>query len=76
MDETLTEKLSRLKDLHQDRIRIQREEEALAADLATSSVRGVRTAMAAALGVTLEALRQRYGTVPSVTDAVRSTVEQ
>lgn len=66
MDETLEEKLTRLASLHQDRVRIQREEEALAAELATSSVRGVRTRMAAALGVSLEALRQRYGTVPSV----------
>jgi hypothetical protein len=66
MDETLEEKLARLANLHQDRVRIQREEEALAAELATSSVRGVRTRMAAALGVSLEALRQRYGTVPSV----------
>jgi len=67
MDETIEEKLERLKELRQDRVRLQREEEALAAELATSSVRGVRTAMASALGVTLEALRQRYGTVPSVT---------
>ncbi|MGW2520421.1 hypothetical protein ACWC09_26100 [Streptomyces sp. NPDC001617] len=74
MDETLEEKLARLKELHQDRMRKQREEEALAAELATSSVRGVRTAMAEALEVTLEALRQRYGPVQSVT--VREPAEQ
>jgi hypothetical protein len=69
MDETIAEKLARLKELHQDRMRLQREEEALAAELAASSVRGVRTAMASALDVTLEALRLRYGPVPSVSSA-------
>jgi len=67
MDEK--EKLARLQELHQNRMRLQREEEALAAELATSSVRGVRTAMAAILGVSLEALRQRYGPIQSVTTA-------
>lgn len=74
MSETIEEKLRRLKDLHQERIQKQREEEALAAELATSSVRGVRTAMASALGVSLEALRQRYGPIPSVT--VHETAEK
>lgn len=67
MDQTIEEKLDRLKELHQSRVRLQRAEEALAADLATSSVRGVRTAMAGILEVTVEALRLRYGPVQSVT---------
>ena len=67
MADTLEEKLKRLAELHQDRMALQREEEALAAELATSSVRGVRTQMARALGVSVEALRLRYGPVPSVT---------
>ncbi|MER6350704.1 hypothetical protein ABT186_02310 [Streptomyces sp. NPDC001634] len=76
MSETIADKLRRLENLHQDRVRLQREEEALAAELATSSVRGVRTAMARILEVSLEALRQRYGPVPSITDPVREAAEQ
>ncbi|MFE4420472.1 hypothetical protein [Streptomyces sp. NPDC056817] len=63
----VTGKLRRLDELHQKRVLLQDEEDALAADLATSSVRGVRTAMARILGVTVEALRLRYGPVPSIT---------
>ncbi|MFF1284315.1 hypothetical protein ACFVY4_26685 [Streptomyces sp. NPDC058299] len=66
---TTREKLTRLAELHQRRVQLQAEEEALAAELATSGVRGVRTAMARALDVTLEALRLRYGPVRSVADA-------
>ena len=68
--ETTREKLARLQKLHQDIAQLRREEDELAADLATSTERGVRTAMARALDVSLEALRQRYGTVQSVADAV------
>lgn len=66
MSETVEEKLRRLEGLHQERIRIQREEEALAAELAASPVRGVRTEMARILEVSVEALRLRYGAVQSV----------
>lgn len=70
MDDTLREDLARLDEVHQQITRLQGEENALAAKLGASSVRGVRTAMARILGVSLEALRQRYGSVPSVTDAL------
>lgn len=66
--ETTREKLARLQKLHEEIAEKQREENRLAADLATSAERGVRTAMARILGVSLEALRQRYGAVKSVAD--------
>lgn len=66
--ETTREKLARLQKLHADITRLQQDEADLAADLATSAERGVRTAMARILGVSLEALRQRYGAVKSVAD--------
>ena len=72
-EETTREKLARLHQVHQQIAELQREEDALAADLATSSERGVRTAMARALGVSVEALRLRYGAVKSVADAVPAT---
>lgn len=68
MDETTRDKLVRLQELHQKRMQYQREEDALAAELAASSVRGVRTAMAGTLGLSIEALRLRYGPVQSVAD--------
>jgi hypothetical protein len=70
MDETIQDKLRRLADLHEQRVRLQEEEDTLAAELAMSNVRGVRTAMASALGVSVEALRLRYGSVASVADSV------
>lgn len=66
--ETTREKLARLQKLHEEITEKQRQEAKLAADLATSAERGVRTAMARILGVSLEALRQRYGAVKSVAD--------
>ena len=70
MAETTREKLARLQRLHEDIAELQRQEDELAAELATSAERGVRTAMARALGVSVEALRLRYGPVRSVADAV------
>lgn len=72
MDDTTRDKLLRLQELHEQRTRIQREEDALAAELAASGVRGVRTALAQILGLSLEALRLRYGTVQSATAAVHA----
>ena len=74
MDNTLREDLARLDEIHQQITRLQEEENALAAKLGASTARGVRTAMARILGVSLEALRLRYGAVPSVT--VPDTTEQ
>lgn len=71
MDDATRQQLARLVEIHQKRVRLQREEEALAAELGGSSVRGVRTAMAGVLGVTVEALRLRYGPVGSVADAAQ-----
>lgn len=71
MDATTTERLSRLAEVHKERVRLQREEDALAAELGTSDVRGVRTAMAGILDVTVEALRLRYGPVGSVAHALQ-----
>ena len=69
-EETTREKLVRLQQLHEVIKDKQREEDELAAELAASSERGVRTAMARALGMSVEALRLRYGPVKSVADAV------
>ena len=68
--ETTQQKLVRLQALHEQIAGLQRQEDELAADLAASSERGVRTAMARALGVSVEALRLRYGPVKSVADVV------
>jgi hypothetical protein len=76
MEDTTRDDLRRLDELHQERTRLQREEEALASELAGSSVRGVRTAMARILEVTVEALRLRYGPVKSLSDAVHETTEK
>lgn len=70
--ETTRDKLARLQRLHEDITALQRKEDELAAELATSTERGVRTAMARALGVSVEALRLRYGAVQSVADAVHA----
>lgn len=72
MEDTTRDKLRRLEEIHRERMRLQNDEEALAAELAASNVRGVRTAMAGVLGVTVEALRLRYGPVGSVADVVRA----
>jgi cell shape-determining protein MreC len=69
MDDTTREDLARLDEIHQQITRLQEEENALAAKLGTSNARGVRTAMARILGVSVEALRLRYGAVQSVADA-------
>lgn len=63
MDQATLDKLDRLRDLHDQRVQAQQQEEELAAELATSGERGVRTEMAKILGVTVEALRLRYGSV-------------
>lgn len=76
MDNITVQRLERLAELHQERTRLQREEEALAAELAASSVRGVRTAMARILDVSVEALRLRYGPVKSVAHALNDTAEK
>lgn len=73
MDDTTRQDLARLADLHQQIATLQQEEDALAARLGASSVRGVRTAMARVLGVSLEALRLRYGPVSSVADTGERT---
>lgn len=75
MDDITQEKLARLADLHQQRTRLQREEDALAAELVASGVRGVRTAVARALEVSVEALRLRYGPARSVASSVHETVD-
>lgn len=72
MNQVTRNKLGELKDLHDQRIQAQEKEDELAAELATSSERGVRTEMAKILGVTVEALRLRYGAVQSVADSVRA----
>ncbi|MFF4292156.1 hypothetical protein ACFY0N_00700 [Streptomyces vinaceus] len=59
MDETTREKLDRLAAL-------KREADQLTEELAQSGVRGVRSALAAVLGVSTEALRLRYGPTRSV----------
>lgn len=66
--QTTREKLAELQRIHEELVDLQRQQDKLAADLATSSERGVRTAMARALGVSVEALRLRYGAVQSVAD--------
>jgi hypothetical protein len=68
MEETTQDKLRRLEELHRQRMDLQSQEEALAAELAASNVRGVRTAMAGVLEVSVEALRLRYGPVGSVAE--------
>ncbi|MFJ6560002.1 hypothetical protein ACIQMV_08990 [Streptomyces sp. NPDC091412] len=72
MDETTRDKLLRLQRIHDELGQLQGQEDELAAELATSSERGVRTAMARALGVTVEALRLRYGPVKSLADTITS----
>lgn len=73
MPDQIQQQLARLAELHRQRVAVQREEEALAAELAASNVRGVRTAMARALDVTVEALRLRYGPTGSVADTTART---
>lgn len=68
MDEELREDLQLLDEIHQEIAKLQEQENELAAKLGASNARGVRTAMARILGVSLEALRQRYGAVKSVAD--------
>lgn len=72
MDQATRDKLNQLQDLHDQRIQAQRQEDDLAAELATSTERGVRTQMAKILGVTPEALRLRYGSVKPATDVARA----
>lgn len=72
MDQATRDKLGELKDLHEKRIQAQGKEDALAAELAASGERGVRTEMAKILGVTVEALRLRYGSVKPAVDVVRA----
>ena len=72
MDQATRDKLDELNNLHVQRVQAQRQEDALAAELATSTERGVRTQMAKILGVTPEALRLRYGSVKPATDVVRA----
>ncbi|MFF4791799.1 hypothetical protein ACFY2M_19020 [Streptomyces sp. NPDC001276] len=71
-DKTTRGKLLRLQRIHEELTELQGKEDELAADLATSTERGVRTAMARALGVTVEALRLRYGPVKSLADTITS----
>lgn len=72
MDDTLRQDLQYLDEIHQKIMRLQEEENALAAKLGASNARGVRTALARILGVSLEALRQRYGSITSVADTART----
>ena len=74
--ESTAEKLRRLEELHRERKSLQREEEDLAAELAASGVRGVRTEMARILEISVEALRLRYGAVQSVAGVVREGAGQ
>lgn len=76
MSESVEDKLRRLAVVHQQIKQLQEEEDAIAADLGASKVRGVRTAMAGILGVSLEALRLRYGAAQSVGSSVREAAEQ
>ena len=71
MDQATRDKLDELKDLHGQRVQAQEKEDVLAAELAASGERGVRTEMAKILGVTVEALRLRYGSVKPATDVAR-----
>ena len=72
MDQVTRGKLDELNNLHVQRVQAQEKEDVLAAELAASGERGVRTEMAKILGVTVEALRLRYGSVKPATDVVRA----
>jgi hypothetical protein len=76
MDDSLRKDLQRLDEVHQQIIKLQEEENALAAKLGASSARGVRTAMARILDISLEALRQRYGPIPSVANVIPANEKQ